>query len=118
MTEREDGEDTEYSEIFNGKAKHRKYAGVLDRKQFNRFVREQNLYAEETETMGMIGAPPDMFGWMPAISFSSYDDDVIKGAYVCPLPDVELKREITKERSERCWQRLRRAILNTYGNGW
>lgn len=92
------------------KGKHRKWAALLDREQFNEFVQTLGLYADSTETMGSLGAPGFGFGWSPAISFTSDDQDAILNAYVTPL--LEVRKDGGDERD---WQRVRRAVLSVYG---
>ena len=83
----------------------------VEPQQFDAFVSKLGLHAESTETMGSLGAPGFGFGWSPAISFTSNDQDAITSAYVTPLP------ETTKEGGdERDWQRVRDAVLSVYGN--
>jgi hypothetical protein len=107
----EDGE-TEYSYLEGAweNGRHRKWAGLLTREQFDEFVEATGLYAESTETMGSLGAPGFGFGWAPAISFTSDDPDAIQSAYVTPIP------EVTRPRSdERDWDRVKGAVLAVYG---
>ena len=116
LTERYDGEPSEWcSDLWNGKCKHRKYAGILNRNQFDEFVRQTEVWADDVETLGSIGAPGFGYGVAPAISFSNNDPDVIQSAYITPIPSVEPKQEITPERSERIWYRVRNAVLSVYG---
>lgn len=71
------------------KERHRKWAALLTREQFEEFLRHTWLTADETETMGSIGAPGFGFGWAPAISFSyDYDNGDRLNAYVTPIPEV------------------------------
>lgn len=87
---------------------HKKWCAVLNRDQFDEFIRHCNLNAESTETMGSIGALGCGF-WAPAISFNSTDDDCISSAYVTPLPEVK-KKELT----ETDWNRIKQAVLSVY----
>ena len=90
--------------------RHRKWAAILERKDFDQFVKHCGLFAEDVQTMGSIGAPGFGFGWAPAISFTSNDPDAIQGAYVTPIP------EVAKEAyDERDWDRVRSAVLAVYG---
>jgi hypothetical protein len=84
--------------------KHRKYAGILTRKQFDALVDDQELSMENVETLGSLTE----LGWLPAVSFTSYNGDCYQNAYVTPLPDT--KRELT----ERDWNRIRAAMLSVY----
>lgn len=118
LTERADGEPSEWcSDIWGGKVKHRKYAGLLTRAQFDRLIEETGMWAETTETLGSIGAPGFGYGLAPAISFRNDDPDAIQSMYVTPVPEVEPKRPVTRERGERVWDRVRNAVLTVYGNG-
>jgi hypothetical protein len=91
------------------KGKHRKWVGLLTRKQFDAFVDKLGLYAESTETMGSLGAPGFGFGWSPAISFNADLEDAIVSAFVTPIP------EMTKAGGdEQDWRRVRRAVLSVY----
>jgi hypothetical protein len=87
---------------------HRKWCAILDRDQFDKFVRKCGLSADSTETMGSIGALGCGY-WAPAISFDANHSDCIANAYVTPLPEVR-KQEIT----EADWHRLRDAMLAVY----
>ncbi|HEX6986383.1 MAG TPA: hypothetical protein VF170_13455, partial [Planctomycetaceae bacterium] len=90
--------------------RHGKWAALLTREQFDEFVEATGLYAENTETMGSLGAPGFGWGWAPAVSFVSDDPDAIQSAYVTPIP------ETTRARSdERDWERVRGAVLAVYG---
>ena len=82
----EETEETITEDSENGK--HRKWTGLLTRKQFDAFVNKLGLYAESTETMGSLGAPGCGFGWSPAISFTGDHEDAIVSAYVTPLPET------------------------------
>jgi hypothetical protein len=93
------------------KGKHRKWAALLTRRQFDAFVSKLGLVAEHVQTMGSLGAPGFGFGWAPAISFNGDDQDAILNAYVTPIPEVE-KDSFT----ERDWHRVRAAIINIYGD--
>lgn len=92
------------------RGKHRKWAALLDREQFDEFVGKLDLYAETTGTMGSLGAPGFGFGWSPAISFTSDDPNALLNAYVTPLPETSKAGG-----DERDWQRVRRAVLSVYG---
>ena len=96
------------------KTKHRKYCGLLNREQFERFVSDCYLEPEECETMGSLTG----LGWLPAIAFRySYggysEEPIYCGAYVTPIP----QRPDGSERegmTERDWDRLRKVILAHY----
>lgn len=107
---------TEYAYLEGDwiRGRHGKWTALLTRDQFDDFVNALGLYAEPTETMGSLGAPGFGFGWSPAISFTSDDQDAILSAYVTPIPQIERKNG----GDERDWQRVRRAVLRVYGNGW
>lgn len=93
------------------KGKHRKWAALLTRKQFDAFVERLGLVAEDVQTMGSLGAPGFGFGWAPAISFNGDDEDAILNAYVTPIPEVE-----KASFSDRDWHRVREAVLAVYGS--
>lgn len=117
MTERSDGQPDDWcGDLWGGKCKHRKLCALLTREQFERFLSDVCIYPEDVETMGSLGAPGFGYGHSPAISFSDHDQpDAILSAYVTPIIEVEPRREVTPERSEQVWQRVRRAVLNFYG---
>lgn len=104
--------ESEYSYLEGRweKGKHRKWAALLNRKQFDAFVSRLGLFAESTETMGSLGAPGFGFGWSPAISFTADHEDAIVSAYVTPLPETSKAGG-----DERDWQRVREAVLSVYG---
>ena len=112
-TRTEGDEQYEYSYLEGRweKGKHRKWAALLTRKQFDAFVEKLGLVAEDVQTMGSLGAPGFGFGWAPAISFNGDDEDAILNAYVTPLPEVEKQAF-----DDRDWQRVREAIINVYGD--
>ena len=93
------------------KGKHRKWAALLTRRQFDAFVDKLGLVAEDVQTMGSLGAPGFGYGWAPAISFNGDDQDAILNAYVTPLPEVEKQAY-----DDRDWHRVREAVLNVYSN--
>lgn len=114
----EGDEQANYEEVFGPKSKHRKLVSkdLLTQKQFDRFVRDLCLCAEDIETMGSLTGGAWGLGWVvPAVSFNDYSgQDYMANAYVTPVPDVELLREPDDERMERAWQRVRRAVINKY----
>ena len=88
---------------------HRKWCAILTREQFDEFVEQCGLRAENCETMGSIGAPGFGYGWAPAISFTGDHEDAIQSAYITPL--IETKRESCDERD---WERVRSAVISVY----
>lgn len=90
--------------------RHRKWCGLLNRKQFDEFTDRCGLHAESTETMGSLGAPAFGWGWAPAIAFTSNDEDAIQSAYVTPVPETSRPRH-----DERDWERVKGAVLAVYG---
>jgi hypothetical protein len=92
---------------------HRKLCALLTREQFEEFAFDLELQAEDTETMGSIGAPGFGYGWAPAIVFSTDFYDAIVQAYVTPLPEVKGKEEGGFDDED--WDRVRRAVINQYG---
>jgi hypothetical protein len=91
--------------------KHRKLCALLTQRQFDRFVDDLGLQADETETMGSLGAPGFGVGWSPAISFTSGGQDIYCNAYVTPIPDDE--EGYTND--EEGWKKVRSDILERYG---
>ena len=91
------------------KGRHRKWAALLDRTQFDEFVKKVRLYAESTETMGAIGAPEMGFGWSPAISFTSNTEEAILTAYVTPIPETSKQGGDNRD-----WNRVKNAVLSVY----
>jgi hypothetical protein len=89
---------------------HRKWCALLTREQFEEFIEHCDLFAEDVQTLGSLGAPGFGFGWAPAISFRSDDPNAIQSAYVTPIPEVEKDRF-----DERDWERVRGAVLAIYG---
>jgi hypothetical protein len=112
-TRTEGNEQFEYSYLEGRweKGKHRKWAALLTRDQFDAFVEKLGLVAEDVQTMGSLGAPGFGFGWAPAINFNGHDEDAILNAYVTPIPEVE-----KDSFNEGDWRRVRAAIINVYGD--
>jgi|WetSurMetagenome_2_1015567.scaffolds.fasta_scaffold430053_2 hypothetical protein len=105
--------ETEYEDCFTRedrrgrtrKGKHRKYAGILTREQWDKLYNASGLMAEEVETMGSLTD----IGLLPAISFRGSDGyDSMVGAYVTPL--IERKGGC----DERDWERVRSAMISVY----
>jgi hypothetical protein len=111
-TEGDEGYEYGYLEGRWEHGHHRKWCAVLDRKEFETFVKRCGLFAEDVQTLGSLGAPGCGFGWAPAISFRSDDPDGIQSAYVTPLPEV--KKQTLDEHD---WERVRRAVLAIFGSG-
>ena len=109
QTEDDDQYEYDYLEGRWENGSHRKWATILTREQFDEFVEHSGLQAEDTETMGSMGAPGCGY-WAPAISFTSDDPDAIQSAYVTPLPEVE------KESFDQGdWERVKSAVVAVYG---
>ena len=89
---------------------HRKWCSILTREQFEEFVEHCGLVADDTETLGSLGAFGCGLGWAPAISFTSVDSDAFQSAYVTPFPKTN-KQPL--DRND--WKRLRGAVLAVYG---
>ncbi len=85
LTEDDSGYEYSYLEGRWEKGKHRKWCGILNREQFQEFLDHTNLFAEDVQTMGSLGAPGCGFGLVPAFSFRTDDPDAIQNAYVTPL---------------------------------
>ncbi len=94
--------------------KHRKLCGILNQKQFDKFIDEMCLLAENVETMGSIGAPGFGFGHVPAISFMGdtdhgYGASAIQSAYVTPFDDAWTGDDHPE------WEDVRKEIIEKYG---
>ena len=89
---------------------HRKWAALLDRAQFDKFIEHCVLKAEDVQTMGSIGAVGFGIGLVPAISFTSDEPDAILSAYVTPIPGIS-----RRSFDELDWERIRSAVLAVYG---
>lgn len=109
--ETEGDEQYEFSHLEGEweKGHHRKWAGIGNLFQFERFLTECDLEAEDVETMGSIGTPGFGMGWAPAISFKGDDPGCIRGAYVTPL--------IPKSEAEPVWEDVRQAVIKRYKEG-
>ena len=110
MTEDDKQYDYDYLGGRWATGKHRKWCALLDRHEFEEFLHHCNLYAEDVETMGSLGAPGLGYGLVPAISFQGDDYDAFLSAYVTPFPDWVPQHPV----DERSWERLRRAIIRLY----
>lgn len=115
--------------------RHMKFASkeLLSREEFEKFLQHTRLTASETQTMGSIIGGAWGLGWVaPAVAFESDSREYVEMAYVTPVPGVPprefpiddkhqfgLVESVTKsdEYMERCWQRVRRAVINTYAEG-
>lgn len=93
--------------------RHRKWAAVLTREQFDEFIRKTWLTADHTETMGSIGAPGFGFGWAPAVAFSYDSEAQSLNAYVTPIPEVK-----GEARPDLINDRLFAAVRRHYGDNW
>ena len=114
FTTTEGNEEYDYGYLGGdwAKGKHRKLCAILDKSQFERFLDDTGLMAEDCETMGSLGAPGFGVGWAPAISFTAnWTTAAILNAYVTPIPDVQ-----KAQFDERDWKRIRRAVINKYRN--
>lgn len=96
--------------------RHRKWAAVLTREQFDEFIRKTWLTADDTETMGSIGAPGFGMGWAPAVSFSHDSDGQALNAYVTPVPEVlaDARVDLLGKHQARIFAAVRRH----YGDNW
>lgn len=97
------------------KGKHRKLIGVLTQEQFDEFVEELGLFAEDVETLGSLGVPWAGCGGLgvaPAISFISEDPEAIQGAYVTPIPQCDPPED--EEEMREVWEELKRKIVEKY----
>jgi hypothetical protein len=116
QTEGDESRNYDYLEGRCEKCKHRKLCAVLTKEQFREFVDHVGLYAEETETMGSLGAPGFGFGWAPAISFRGDDEDAIQSADVTPLPTRNDTGAPIRANgnTERDWSRIRNAVIAAF----
>ena len=124
-----EGDDCyEYSHLEGDweKGKHRKLCGILTKEQFERFLSDTGLQAEDCETMGSLGAPGFGLGWAPAISFRGDHYSALSSAYVTPIPMVKRVRDLDKPPhparaekgfSENDWERVRTAVISKYKYG-
>lgn len=111
LTEAND-EDT-YSQRW----RHRKWAAILTRREFNEFIRKTWLTAESVETMGSIGAPGFGFDWAPAVAFTyNNSEGQALGAYVTPVPEVNGKPR--PDLLAKHQDRLFTAVRRVYGDDW
>jgi len=111
-TKTEDGE----SDFDIPNWKHKKFIAILNQDQFDQFVENQGLYAEDVETMGAVGSPGHGFAWVPTISFNGTDPDAYQNAYVTPnIPMQEGKRLEEIVGKENVWSTVRGHIIKKYG---
>lgn len=119
LTEKDDQGDCEHFGPKWKNHKHRKYVGEISREQFDALVEKLNLKADSTPTMGSLGVPwtASGLGLAPAVCFVEDADrlEAYLQAYVTPLPEVQMRKSGTDDYYDRCWERVRRAVLNTYG---
>jgi len=110
----EGDEQADYQDVYPD-GKHRKFCAILTRKQFEKFLEQLCLTAEDVETMGSLGAPGCGLGFAPAVSFRGPDDPACEmNAYVTPLPEPLKKKKKHRQLNEDDWKRVRRAILSLY----
>ncbi|WP_417737023.1 hypothetical protein [Rosistilla oblonga] len=109
-TEDDDQYQYDYLEGEWENGHHRKWCGLLDRTQFQDFVDHCGLMAEDTETMGSLGAPGLGFGVSPAISFTSGDPCAIQSVYVTLVPETKCRSVGLGD-----WERVKSAVVAVYG---
>ena len=116
QTEGDEQYEYEYLEGRWEKGKHRKLCAILTKEQFAEFVDRTNLYPEDCETMGSIGAPGFGIGWAPAISFRGEDEDAIQSAYVTPLATKDSTNTPIRPNgcTERDWPRVRKSVIAAF----
>lgn len=85
LTEYDGQYEYSYLEGRWSKGKHRTWVARLTREQLDEFLDHTNLFAEDVQTMGALGAPGCGYGLAPAFSFRTDDPDAIQNAYVTPL---------------------------------
>ncbi len=120
------GSGGDYDDIFTKGSKHRKMCALLTKAQFLKFQNDCNIYADNVETMGSIGAPGMGYGMVPAISFSadsfesSYGNDhedfgYFQSAYVTPVPCYQNGEPIRENGfTDRDWYRVRSIVLGMF----
>lgn len=115
------------------RGRHRKYCALLTQSEFDEFIERCDLFADDVETMGSIGAPGFGFSLVPAISFNGSDHrcDTIQSAYVTPVPvdesaptpleiqpalpgfeDVAL--DVLETETQSIWREIREEIIDEY----
>jgi hypothetical protein len=132
--EDEDEEDEEEKED-DDEGRRMKFVSkdLLSREEFEKFLQHTRLTASPTPTMGSIIGYAWGMGWTaPAVAFESDSGDYDELAYVTPVPEVEprqfhvdsnnplgLVAHVTEieEYQDRCWERVRKAVINTYEHG-
>jgi hypothetical protein len=104
-------EESEFTSHDVKPGKHRKYAGILTKAQFQNLMSDQDMIMSSTETMGSLTIE---LGHIPAVAF--YCEDVMscngyvsKSAYVTPLIE---KRDGCDARD---WDRVTAAMQRQYG---
>ncbi len=101
--------------------KHRKLCGILTSEEFQTFVHDTGLAAQDIETMGSLGAPGFGFGWAPAISFTAEAvEPAFVDAYVTPLPfyadgDDGPEPPQNEAESDTAWQVVRELVIKRFG---
>lgn len=108
---------TENDRCYEGpwkKGKHRKYVALLTAKEFQAFIDDTCLVAQDVETMGSIGAPGFGMACVPAISFSYDRADVYADAYVTPIPKEVHPKPTTAKEADAFWEELRSAVIAAY----
>lgn len=116
----------DYDDIFTRGSKHRKMCALLTKAQFLKFQNDCNIYSDDVETLGSLGAPGFGYGMAPAISFSadsfesSYGNDhedfgYIQSAYVTPIPCYPDGNQIRKDGfTGRDWDRVRSVVIGMF----
>lgn len=118
----EKGLSDEYSPGYGvrgaaARGKHRKYAAVLTKAEFEEFIRHLML-APECETMGMIGAPGFGFSATPAYCFQGGDEyaGVSLTAYVFPFDPAWVEAEECPFDMTGFWERTVKWLHEAYGS--
>ena len=103
-TEDDDEYQYDYLEGCWEDGHHGKWVGELTSRQFEQFIWDTYMGAEDVETGGSLTG----FGWLPAISFSAKHYSPIVSAYVTPfIPDESL--------GDDDWDTIRDMILEEWG---
>jgi len=114
-TEGDECYDYDYLGGIWSKGEHRKMLAVLTKGEFERFLADEELFAEDVRTGGSLGVPwaNPWYGLAPAVSFTSDACGAIKNAYVTPLPGIA-GHDNEKPYTERDWERVRAAVIAAY----
>lgn len=124
----------DYEDVFGPNYKHRKYCGVLTKKEFDEMIEERRLDQELNHTMGSLGCPaPDgniILGMVPAVSFGYSSDGIILNLYATPFVVRPARMQAEKDSGEkwfpvrsrsadeRDWELLEDAMFAKWHDRW